>query len=287
MLLTCPECAAKYNVADGAIPARGRTVRCAACQHTWRQSPDDAKDGVLNLAAASKNLRPNNGLRQRPKVLSPEPIEPHARMRKKVQNKIELTNRLAIGLPWSIAAILLIAGGLAATSYRTDIVRAWPKSASVFAAIGQPANLYGINIVRVRAEPRMDEKGARIMVSGLLTSLSRHDEPVPYLKVALLNKKGEEKLSWMVDPGIEVLKAGNVHAFQTGRANPVRGELRAVVTFAEPPPKAPRQPPPPPEPPTGKTGLMGAKAPAVQNTPTQDVATADDKRLPLEPVTAR
>jgi predicted Zn finger-like uncharacterized protein len=282
MLLTCPECSAKYTVADGAIPSQGRSVRCAACQHTWRQMPVGGTDDVFNLGEAAKNLLPNNGLRLRPKAAPSGPVEPHARMRKRTHDKMELANRLAAGVPWAIAASILVIGGFSAIGHRTDIVRAWPKSASVFAAVGQPANLYGIDISAVQARSRPDGTGTRVLVGGVLTSVSRHDEPVPYLKVALVTAKGEEKLSWMVDPGIEVLKAGQVHRFQTGRAMPARGGLRAVVVFAEPPRKAPRPSPPPPEPPTGKSGLMGAKAPNASSAPK-----ATDPNSHLEPVTAR
>ncbi len=284
MLLTCPECSAKYSVGDGAIPRKGRTVRCAACQHTWRQLPDDSGDASFDLAAAAKNILPNNGLRQRPKSVAQDPLEPHARMRKRTHDKIELVNRLAVALPWAVATTFVISGGLMALSYRTDIVRSWPKSASVFAAIGLPANLYGIDIGRVQARPTQDDKGPRVLVAGVLTSVSRTNEPVPYLKVALINAKGEEKLAWMVDPGVEILAPGKVHAFQTGRANPVRGDLTAVVTFAEPPPKVPRAPPPAPEPPTGKSGLMGAKAP-IATRPT--IVQLRDKEPGIDPVTAR
>jgi predicted Zn finger-like uncharacterized protein len=282
MLLTCPECSAKYSVGEGAIPPKGRTVRCAACQHTWRQLPDGAEDKIFDLSAAAKNILPNNGLRQRPKSTPAEPTLPHARMRKRTHDKIELANRLAIGLPWGMAAVFLIVCGLSAVAYRTDIVRAWPKSASVFAAIGQPANLYGIDIGRIQARTIMDARGAKVLVGGALTSISRRDEPVAYLKVSLVNAKGEEKLSWMVDPGIEVLGPGKFHTFQTSRTNPVRGELTAIVTFAEPPLKAPRPAPPPPEPPTGKSGLMGAKSTAPLK-----IVQLPDRETGVNPVTAR
>ncbi len=39
MILTCPSCATQYVVKDGAIPANGRQVRCAACGNSWRQEP--------------------------------------------------------------------------------------------------------------------------------------------------------------------------------------------------------------------------------------------------------
>lgn len=40
MILTCPECATKYVVKDGAIPPGGRQVRCASCKHSWHQDPE-------------------------------------------------------------------------------------------------------------------------------------------------------------------------------------------------------------------------------------------------------
>ena len=42
MILTCPSCGTQYAVKDGAIPAGGRKVRCAACGHSWHQDPDSA-----------------------------------------------------------------------------------------------------------------------------------------------------------------------------------------------------------------------------------------------------
>jgi predicted Zn finger-like uncharacterized protein len=277
MLLTCPECSVKYNVADGAIPAKGRTVRCAACGHSWTQMPLSRSDVPLDLGAESKKVLSNNGLRVRPKPEALPPAEPHARMRKRVHDKIAMGNRLAAGVPWGIAALMAIGACITAITYRTDIVRAWPKSASAFAMIGKPANLYGVDIGGVQARAGLDVKGPRVTIGGVLTSVSRKPEPVAYLKVSLVDAKGSEKLSWMVDPGITVLQPGQSHRFQSTRSNPVRGALKAVVVFAEPPPKAPRPPPLPPEPPTGATGLMGAQPALV---PVQAAAHT-------EPVTAR
>lgn len=35
MILSCPNCAAKYEVAAQLIPANGRNLRCKRCHHTW------------------------------------------------------------------------------------------------------------------------------------------------------------------------------------------------------------------------------------------------------------
>jgi predicted Zn finger-like uncharacterized protein len=258
MLLICPECSAKYNVADGAIPAAGRNVRCAACHHSWHQMPEAVAIAISDIEALDDKSKTNNGLRRRPKAPPAPPAEPHARMRKRVHDKIELGNRVAAALPWGIAACLALGVVTTAIAYRTDIVRAWPKSASAFAAIGKPANLYGIDIRGVHVRAGVDVKGPRVVVAGVLASVSRKAEPVAYLKVKLVDSKGVEKLSWLVDPGIEILQPGKTHIFETARANPLPGDVKVVITFAEPPRKTPR---PPPEPPTGKSGLMGAIAP--------------------------
>ena len=35
MIVSCPECGARYRLADDAIPADGRAMRCASCKHRW------------------------------------------------------------------------------------------------------------------------------------------------------------------------------------------------------------------------------------------------------------
>jgi hypothetical protein len=180
-------------------------------------------------------------------------------VRNKAHNRIKAGQIAAAVVPWVVAGAILATLGLTAVSHRTDIVRAWPKSASAFAAIGQPANLYGLDIAQVQVRSGVDVKGPRVIIGGVVRSVSRKPEPVPWLQVSLVDAKGLEKARWLVDPGVTVLEPGKFHAFETTRSNPPRGVARAVVAFGEPPPKAPRPPPAPPEPPTGKSGLMGAK----------------------------
>lgn len=40
MRLACPNCDARYEVPDGAIPESGRDVQCSNCGHAWFQLPD-------------------------------------------------------------------------------------------------------------------------------------------------------------------------------------------------------------------------------------------------------
>lgn len=42
MRITCPNCGAQYEVAEGAIPPGGRDVQCSACGHVWFVTRPDA-----------------------------------------------------------------------------------------------------------------------------------------------------------------------------------------------------------------------------------------------------
>lgn len=42
MRITCPACGARYAIADGEIPAAGRSVQCSACDAVWLARPEPA-----------------------------------------------------------------------------------------------------------------------------------------------------------------------------------------------------------------------------------------------------
>ncbi|MCA3715926.1 MJ0042-type zinc finger domain-containing protein, partial [Phenylobacterium sp.] len=43
MILTCPNCTARYAVKANSIPAEGRNVRCVSCNHKWIAYPEDSQ----------------------------------------------------------------------------------------------------------------------------------------------------------------------------------------------------------------------------------------------------
>ncbi len=51
MRLVCPNCDAKYEVPDDAIPDGGRDVQCSACGHAWFQLPPDVEAAAEEEAA--------------------------------------------------------------------------------------------------------------------------------------------------------------------------------------------------------------------------------------------
>lgn len=53
MRLVCPNCDAKYEVPDGAIPQGGRDVQCSACGHAWFQQSLEVEAAAAAEAAAA------------------------------------------------------------------------------------------------------------------------------------------------------------------------------------------------------------------------------------------
>ena len=56
MRLVCPNCEAKYEVPDDAIPDTGRDVQCASCGHAWYQMR--ARSGAVEAAVAAPVVAP-------------------------------------------------------------------------------------------------------------------------------------------------------------------------------------------------------------------------------------
>jgi predicted Zn finger-like uncharacterized protein len=52
MLITCPNCSARYLVADTVIGPSGRRVRCASCKNVWHQDAA-AEDGKRDIVRSS------------------------------------------------------------------------------------------------------------------------------------------------------------------------------------------------------------------------------------------
>ncbi|MFW8595621.1 zinc-ribbon domain-containing protein [Cribrihabitans neustonicus] len=71
MRLTCPNCAAQYEVPDDVIPAEGRDVQCSECDQTWFQ-PGVAEEAA---AQAPDTTRPEHTKPEAPETAAPDAPE--------------------------------------------------------------------------------------------------------------------------------------------------------------------------------------------------------------------
>lgn len=244
MKIECPSCQASYEVADSAIGEKGRNLRCAACGHYWFQKPADAPETNKEAPRASK-IKVTKETRDKPEKKSgglgnlfkkqeKNKALPHQEMRKKAHDKIKFSHIGAIAVGWIGAiAILGVILGLMIGN-RVSIVKKWPKSASFYAMLGVPVNLYGLEIKNIEVRSGIDEQGPRLMVLGVVKNVTNSAKALPYLRITLLDGH-KQVATWLVDPNATFIDKGQVVNFQSIRRNPPSGNIKAIVAFADAP----------------------------------------------------
>lgn len=127
MRLTCPACAAAYNVPDAMIGA-GRQMRCARCGHQWFATPAQGiiEPGQPAIAAPPAEPPPAPVTPPAPVVPSPAPDIP--------PSPVKGGARLV--LAWLVSIPAVAGGGAAAWLFRADIQALWPPFGRLVAWLG-------------------------------------------------------------------------------------------------------------------------------------------------------
>jgi predicted Zn finger-like uncharacterized protein len=231
MILTCPECATRYFVDDGAV-AGGRTVRCTGCGASWRAAPPldlgngpTPASGKPEVAAAAAPLTGQD----LPRVY-----------RARVEEQKRVREAAATGAVWAGLAggFALIIG--AALMFRADLVRIWPKSASAFAAVGMPVNRYGLQIEQVSAQPALQDGRMALVVSGLVRNIQSKGVAPPPLEVALLDKSGVPLKRQLASAGEAEVNPASSRAFTATLIDPPTNAAEVRVRFVGDAARTPR-----------------------------------------------
>ena len=288
MILTCPECATGYFVEDGQIRAAGRAVRCAACGHRWTAYPERPLDLVSSEAQGAIATRPAPEPEAEPAPLTGEDL-PRVFRDRAVEEK-RMREAALKGAVWGGAALAVaVAVGLALV-FREGVVRAWPQTASIYAAIGLPVNITGLVIEQVRAEPSLQDGHATLAVSGVIRNITDHPVLAPPLRISLFNAQGKRVAGQIAELGNARVPPGETRHFVTSIFDPpfsaVNGGslqvdfgLGAATTAAHMAPvQAPAAPPA-----TPSFSLRGADA---SNDAVSDNAAISGFHMPPEPASA-
>ena len=132
-------------------------------------------------------------------------------------------------LTTAILALIAIITGLIA--WRSDVVRWLPQTASLYAAIGMPVNLRGLEFANVKTERESQDGVPVLVVAGEIVSRSRHAVEVPRLRFAVRNDGGKEIYAWTALPARTVLAPGGTLPFRSRLASPPREGHQVLVRF--------------------------------------------------------
>ncbi|MBE7247184.1 MAG: zinc-ribbon domain-containing protein [Actinomycetospora chiangmaiensis] len=240
MLIVCPSCASEYRIDADKVGMEGRSVRCAACRETWFISPADVLAGhEAELAAeADAPTDPIVDAAWEEATASVRQASDHPipTIRTPARLSAPRSRRMIPGLSPSLAlGLTLLAALPLACLARVNVVRAVPQTASLFARIGLPVNVRGIEIRDVVAfsSPAEDGQPAELVVEGDLVGVARADTPVAPLTVEIRDAGGRAVRTFPVPAPRAVLAASETARFHASLPSPPPDGRAVVLRFAD------------------------------------------------------
>lgn len=254
MLIVCPTCASEYRIETARVGTEGRSVRCAGCRETWFVSPAEvvaAHEAELQAAtaAADEAVSEDAWAEASAAVRSAAPPEtidnvPDAPRRAKA-GKFKLGYKplgnstgkggVAALSPALAAGLVVLAAIPLACLARVPVVQALPQAAGLFARIGLPVNLRGLEIRDVAAfrNPAEGEKAAELVVEGDLVGIARDGMPVPPISVTMRDAAARVVKTYTIAAPRSRLAKGETARFSGRFSDPPEQGRGVEVRFSD------------------------------------------------------
>jgi predicted Zn finger-like uncharacterized protein len=198
--------------------------------------PDDgAGENALVVANAPPLVPadPTEGTTTKFDPGEPEDIETIAARRAR-QASIDRQNRrtpLQTLLSPATLIVVLLAILAIALQTRVAMVRNFPQTASLFAAIGLPVNLRGLIFENVKSSGEFVDGVTVMVVQGTIVNLTGKTLEVPRLRFALRSASGHEVYAWTALPTRTMLSPGEELPFRSRLASPPPDGRDVIVRF--------------------------------------------------------
>jgi predicted Zn finger-like uncharacterized protein len=200
-----------------------------------------APGGPVAAAGLSGSHAPTGGLPQdvetiaRPKVVVRHKPRPSLTMRLRdlgqALRSLAFRSRTATGISVFLLSLLLPALGVL---LREPIVRAIPRVASLYAEIGMPVNLTGLEFRRLNTLRELDNGQPVLVIEGAVGNLTLASLPMPDLRLALRGADGQEIYAWSVQPKTATVPAGDEVRFRSRLTAPPEDAVDVQLRFTEP-----------------------------------------------------
>ena len=131
MLISCPACAAAYEVPDHLLSGAGQALRCARCLHEWvGVTPPPV---VVTMSAPVPAFVPGSLHAAYPEM--PPPGVPLEQLLAELPRPPR-RRTLALAGAWTLSVVVLVLLGFGAVRWRGEVMAAWPPSERAYALVG-------------------------------------------------------------------------------------------------------------------------------------------------------
>jgi predicted Zn finger-like uncharacterized protein len=268
MLIACPNCSTSYMIDPASLGEAGRTVRCARCKTTWFASnpemvdagsddeptsatgvirPDHRVEDTAGQARVTEVVAQSEEAAQAPVTVTDAPpivpteppaepeattdtdeIENFAARRKRLQARRKKERRSS---RWTALILVLFAFNVALVGARSEVVRFFPQTASLFAAVGLPVNLRHLKFENTRISKETQEGLSALVIEGTIVSVAGKPTEVPRLRFAARDASGQEIYTWNALPSRSILGPGEKLDFRSRFVSPPPNATDVMVRF--------------------------------------------------------
>ena len=167
MILTCPSCETQYFADDSTIGESGRTVKCAACGTSWFVGPENADGSDPSGPGAHEIYLESMRLQRRKR------------------------SRTVAFASWLVTASVFFLLGIAAITFRNDVVKMWPESAAAYKQAGFQVNRFGLEFANIARSRTFNDTIPVITVSSRILNVAHSQITAPAVRVDLKDENGQ------------------------------------------------------------------------------------------------
>lgn len=219
MILQCPQCNARFIVANALIPPEGRTVKCGKCAHQWHAAQD--AEPSLSEAAVAPPAAESVNMAEAPAAAPPEvmrnppvpAIKPLAVPMRPIKTAVPL-----LALAWLVIALYAYFPG----GQDMALLR------GIYGALGVTST-HGLEFSDVTMEREDSAGGTRFLLSGSIANTDAVARTVPNVRVQL--KDDAQEIIWERTYVVNIpLDPGQVYPFRIDNvASVFADKARAIV----------------------------------------------------------
>jgi len=217
MILTCPQCATRYQADEAKFPPAGRTVRCAKCHCQWHQPGFAVEPETVPGAAFQENIAgasPTTAAWTR----LPDDTQPQPQLRARDEGQSKPARpaqiMLAAGLVALITTLLVIA--LLAHYYREDIAVIWSRALNLEPSATRQIETQGIELRNVGYQRENDDGQTMLVITGTIANSADYALAVPKtIRVTLSDEYANDLFYATIPAHVARLGPGESVTFRT------------------------------------------------------------------------